>query len=226
MSKVIFSPHIDDAFFSLGGSILNWGDVVGEDVIVVNVFSKSNFTSNGLKDVDEVTQLRKQEELKNVEVSGSKVKFIDFPEALLRGHKWVDTYPQNIVDTDLEYVEKIKQVILKYNCEGNELFFPLAIGNHTDHQIVHKAVIELISDGVLKVEYVFYEDLPYANSFSLPDLVENLGLVPFQEQIDIDKKLKLCENYTSQRNEEWLKSIKDHAFSPQKQEFFERIWKK
>ena len=225
MSKVIFSPHIDDAFFSLGGSILKWVSV-GEEVVVVDVFSKSNFTSNGLKDVDEVTQLRKQEELQNIEVSGSEVEFIDFPEALLRGHKWVDTYLQNIVDIDLEYVEKIKEIIVGYNSEGNELFFPLAIGNHTDHQLVHKAASELVEDNLLSVKCVFYEDLPYANSSSLPDLVGEFGLVPFQEQIDINAKLKLCENYTSQRNEEWLKSIKDHAFSPQKQEFFERIWKK
>lgn len=225
MSKIIFSPHIDDAFFSLGGSILKLGSA-GEEVIVVDVFSKSNFTFDGLKEVDEVTQLRKQEELKNIEVSGSKVEFIDFPEALLRGHNLGESYPQSVIDEDLVYIEKIKEVILGFNCEGNELFFPLAIGNHTDHQLVHKAAVELIKGIVLKVDYVFYEDLPYANSSSLPELVGEFGLLPFQEQIDINEKLKLCENYTSQRNEEWLKAIKDHAFSPQKQEFFERTWKK
>ena len=145
MSKIIFSPHIDDAFFSLGGSILKWKSE-GEEVVVVDVFSKSNFTFEGLKEVDEVTQLRKQEELKNIEVSGSKVNFIDFPEALLRGHNLGESYPQGVIDEDLVYIEKIKEVILEYDCEGNELYFPLAVGNHTDHQLVHKVALELVEN--------------------------------------------------------------------------------
>lgn len=84
--RVIFSPHIDDSFLSLGGLILNWRKKK-ERVQVIDVFSISNYTKSGLGERKEVTRQRKQEERNVQKFTDVHTTFLDFLDAPLRGYK-------------------------------------------------------------------------------------------------------------------------------------------
>ncbi len=59
MKVLILSPHCDDVPFSLGGCLIN--GYLGEDVEVINMFSKSAYTLNnkGNADIEATTQILK-----------------------------------------------------------------------------------------------------------------------------------------------------------------------
>ena len=64
MEICVISPHIDDAFLSLH-TYLSKLKEQGEDILVVNVFSRTNFSKIGTS-VEEKTRYRKQEELETL----------------------------------------------------------------------------------------------------------------------------------------------------------------
>ncbi len=207
--KVIFAPHCDDAYLSLGGSILEWRNE-GEEVLVVNFFSKSGFTnkvsSNESNLVWLISHTRALEDLVNARTVGAKVEFLDLPEAPLRGHRkpWTIDNTRNgslsflrgkIDDSWLK--DPITKSILKYAAD-NECYFPLGVGKHVDHVLLSEAAQKTILQKQIR-SYGFYEDLSYAARVR-SDIYEVIGmeLQPTLQSIDWTRKEKLLRTYGSQ----------------------------
>ena len=84
----IISPHIDDAILSLWWLVLN----ESLNVEVINVFTITNYTINGVLDASIVTDLRKWEEKVVSELMGFKPLFLDYIDAILRVWEHEDEY--------------------------------------------------------------------------------------------------------------------------------------
>ncbi len=213
--KIIFSPHIDDAFLSLGGSILDWKEK-GENILVVNVFSVSNYTQYGIGEAEEVTEERKKEEIKVQKKTGVSSVFLDFPEALLRGYemqKKEPYYPNKLnKKAEKKWFPQIKEVLFSYFKEEEEVYFPLAIGNHVDHLLVREAGRSFLKKKEKKGTVWFYEDIPYAQRYKLPEnFIKKMGLNSFKKEIDLSRKVGIVKEYNSQVEEKWIEELREYA---------------
>jgi len=212
--KVVIAPHIDDAFLSLGGSILNW--LKHEKVRIIYLFSVSSFTHDENihkktypSDVAFVTSLRKEEELSVQKLTGTEVIFLDMACRSARDH-----------DLDMGYV---KDVLLKVISKDDTLFFPLSIGKHVDHILVYELGKSLLKGGY---NIFFYEDLPYmTKKRDISLYTSDILLSPVIKDIDIKTKLKLLRLYESQMTYGWLYNVESYAyFLGDEKRYCERYW--
>lgn len=236
--KIILSPHVDDAFLSLGGSILRWrqNDIA---VRVLNVFTLTDYVScrtDSAREVDAVTALRKAEEEAVCTPLGVKFEFLAFPDMPLRDQSSLN-HPSD------EQLSQELSVRLQGRIEPNdELFVPLAIGYepghrrqaHRDHRIVREAALRLADQ--VRVGVRLYEDQPYSAQFGSPHdvtqwikqkLEAELGgrtLVPELLAIDIESKLRVVGLYRSQIESKWPKLLASYHRSIIGGQCLERIW--
>jgi LmbE family N-acetylglucosaminyl deacetylase len=228
MRHLIVSPHLDDAWFSLGGSLNEWrkGNSV---VLVVDVFSIQSWTKYGDLPLDRVVSVRKREERLNARRDRVRLMFLDLQEGLLRGYPL--QFPQVInwtidLNTLDDIVTSLGRVIRAY--DPDFIYFPLGIGGHVDHVLLREvATIMRSSFSLNNIEILFYEDLPYASHYVLPvGFIKQHGLSPVLQQIDIEHKLASVRNYRSQIYDETVASIKDYAGGMSSDDFrYERLWR-
>jgi len=200
--KVIFSPHCDDAYLSLGGSILLWRDAE-EEVRIVNCFSKSgasrHITVTKGKVVDLITHTRALEETVNALSVGAQVEFLGLPESQLRGYTNTVGEAKGLRGRFAPKIDdswippKLEDAIMKH-APDNHLYFPLGLGNHHDHVLVAKAGKE--ANAMEKNSVTFYEDLPYAAQDQYRRINEDMTstLTP----ISWTRKAELLGTYESQ----------------------------
>jgi len=219
--KLIFSPHPDDAFLSLGGAMLNWAKE-GEKVKIVDFFTVSNYTNKGLLDAYYVTSVRANEDSKAAKLCNAEVEFLNFTDSFLRGYKEAP-YPTKINwDLDKDMLGRIKGEIAK-RAKGNECYFPLGIGHHVDHLLVREAAHQLIKENKIK-KYYFYEEMYYAAKYHfVTDFAKSIHLVPKLVRINFDEKQKVLDVYKSQVEADW-NLIRQYSNSITKDGFHERIW--
>jgi LmbE family N-acetylglucosaminyl deacetylase len=105
------------------------------------------------------------------------IVFLDLADAVFRGYEGDDELLGSPREDDLAPVDILRREILRL--EPQEVYFPLAVGNHVDHQLCRNAGLALLGDARRWVmpgpdwagRIVFYEDFPYAwwKGFSRPD---------------------------------------------------------
>jgi LmbE family N-acetylglucosaminyl deacetylase len=230
---VFLSPHSDDLALSLGGFALTAASQV--EILAVNIFSRSNhFVAGHLpQDPENVTRLRKAEEMSYMDSIGARVEFLDFKEAPLRA---ADS------DAAIRSVKKqVEQAILGFlghNEDIDALCFPLGIGGNLDHLMVREIVCQLAP--ALQVDGMAlygYEDLPYAavhepewqhildqmrgNGFSLAPMATDITQV-------LDEKCRRLGLYQSQMAIEYAEPIRRYALTrhgPSGERAHEVLWK-
>lgn len=207
------SPHLDDAWFDLGGSINEWRKAGGQ-VKVIDVFSVQGWLKHNHLPVAQVTRIRKREETANARRDGVTLKFLDLPEASLRGYDLI--FPQEINwSIDRSTLDSIVD-LLSPEClqRAGYVYFPLGVGGHVDHLLLREAFTILgarLLDRGIEVE--FYEDLPYASNDELPfNFIAQHRLSPVLQEIDIDRKLVGVRTYKSQIDDDIVAGIKNHAY--------------
>jgi putative nucleotidyltransferase with HDIG domain len=221
---VIFSPHIDDAYLSLGGTIVANNDAL---VKIINVFSTSNYRlGGGKKNIEEITTCRKGEEKQNSMETSVLTEFWDYPEVFVRGYPNWQTAPSGRdAKLEKELFVRIKEKI-RNEGKNTRFFFPLSIGGHVDHILLARMGLRLMGEADIS----FYEDLPYAAFKKLNILSLDIKDKLQSEEINIDEfineKIKLCKNYSSQIRAQDIYAIKKYAKSINKEYAIERIWKK
>jgi LmbE family N-acetylglucosaminyl deacetylase len=225
--NIIIAPHIDDAFFSLGGLMLSDR---GKKQKVVDVFSISGFQKLKLANKKETTKMRRDEELANARKLGVAVDFLPFIDR-----------EEKQKESEVRLERRITKRLRKYLEEGDRIFFPLAITAHADHVLVSRIGLRLLRSAKDKI--YFYEDLPYAmKTTGLWRLIRlfvnyrnsspNYPLINTEEHTaDLERifvrfsplqKLALCRTYRSQTTLRILASIMYYGFVLG---FRERLWK-
>lgn len=227
--NLFVSPHIDDAFLSLGGTLAKNSSKRQK---VVNVFAVTDFAPRGgcpKGDSDCVSRLRKREELANCNLIGADVDFLPFPDAPMRGYKRVvDESPR--LDLERDLIRQIKEEIRNRLLDSEQVFLPLAIGRHVDHVLTCRIGLEIgIEEQCLHKTY-FYEDQPYSTTkprlYSLIDLSKGgARLEPSLISFPWRKKWNLCVTYQSQfSNKVYRKILRYSKGIKVLGAFYERIW--
>ncbi len=228
---IVYSPHYDDAFLSLGG-YLGHPDAIKRTTIVI-IFGNSNYVSskyNGFsKDLD-ISKLRMTEELNNVKKINSELIVFAFKEALLRGHKFNSRgefrYPTTSVPLDFVCLKKIRMTITEYmrkfSCKTLHIF-PLGIGKHIDHYLVSKIGIEMYNQ--TKHEIGFYEDQPYAAFHGIDSIILKRNIKKVILPANIHFKINAINEYKSQAASNWTNKIIDYMKNEEDNETYnENIW--
>ncbi len=163
---VIVSPHFDDAPLSLGQSLLD-GDLSRREVLVVVVFSTSNWTiwfHPTPSRARVVSWVRRAEEAVAARRFGYRVRTLGFPELTLRsGATDSATMFDLTVDVGAEpFVPALRDAVLDVLEPGDEVWFPAGMGDHVDHRIVAEVGRQVRAAGRESVG--FYEDRPYVST--------------------------------------------------------------
>lgn len=229
---VIYSPHFDDAFLSLGG-YLGLSKYFRKNVVIVIVFGLSNYQSKKVspivnEDIILISQKRKMEEMQNINYLSCELKVFNNISALSRGYKIernnTTPFPTELLEFDKSTVTSVRKTLYEYaKSQSNESLhlFPLAIGKHIDHVITNQAGWDLYRT---ETNVAFYEDLPYAANYSIDKQIVNL--TPIMLPADIEDKLKFIRNYKTQNTIEWIDEILNYmnSLNSHNGEFHERIW--
>ena len=151
MRVTVFSPHLDDAVFSLGLSLAAWSEWK-VDVTVINFFTVSGFGPRCAgRDAVVISALRVREDRRalgsispNIQIRS--LGLLDAPLRLGLPVSSVFT-----LKVEPEEVRVVQQRI------AGATIAPLGLGNHIDHLTVRNAAIRRHGKNL-----AFYEDLPYA----------------------------------------------------------------
>ncbi len=176
---IYVSPHFDDVPLSCGGQVAAQTRA-GERVLVVTVCSRA--PGNKAKRTPFAAQMEAQWRAATGEGAQHTyiLRRIEEENALRRlgaDHLWLDyldaIYRRKEYDSDAALFGEVltadtrrvlpwlgldfAKIIMRY--PQAMLYFPLAVGNHVDHQLTYLAGCELAARGH---RVLFYEDFPYA----------------------------------------------------------------
>ena len=112
---------------------------------------------------------------------------------------------------------------------GATLASPLALGLHPDHVIVASVCRSLEAGGV---PTVYFEDLPYASKYPLPEIQRHVerfakGLVPTRVDVEteIETKIRNIKLYSSQVGPRQVRQVLAHARRISDDgRAYERVW--
>jgi LmbE family N-acetylglucosaminyl deacetylase len=166
MFPIYLSPHLDDVCFSIGAYVLR--STAGT---LVNVFSQSNyvvpeyqFSQSMPTSVEAITELRKQEDELFAQACGLSRLNLDFEDIAIEGDSPFSS-GNNAERVDIlqpVLLDALQDIAHKHNNSQIQVFCPMAIGGHRDHQTLLQAVIQLYPQLSHLMKFIFYEDFPYA----------------------------------------------------------------
>lgn len=235
---LIIEPHMDDAALSVGGTM--WLRRNQCEFTVLSLAGVNNFTTYYLVerdffDIAEVTALRKAESALFLKHVGGHHLTLDLPEAPLRyrNARWtLDWFRQHIEAIwtlvarspgpgELEEWTAALARVFK-GLEAEEIWMPLGVGNHVDHQLARGACLQILSQPELiqgrKVR--FYEEVPYTVNWPghadrIITALRNAGARIEQERVDISEaiteKLHLLSIFASQFKVNYIKPTVEKA---------------
>lgn len=223
---LIIEPHSDDAALSVGGTM--WARRRECEFTVASLASRSNFTSYFLLDrdffnVDEISALRAAEGALAARLVGGRYLGLGRPEATLRyrdGNWTLEWFRKHRVSvsmfigrhyTDADLADSSIAIrSLLADTDAEEVWIPMGIGLHSDHQLARDACLEaflqqpaLIDGRTIRM----YEEVPYAiqnprYNASLVAALERAGAVLVPERVPIEavfeRKIRIVSIYASQ----------------------------
>ena len=164
---IYFSPHLDDAILSCAGRIAQQTGA-GHQVLVVTVFAGSGDGATRPPPAFAPFQdipARRREDRRALDVVAADHRWLDFPDAIQRHRRYASlvgiTAPIAHREAPLRGAVTTEVARICRRWPAARLYFPLAIGNHVDHQITAAAGFTLRSGRRWERDVTFYEDTPY-----------------------------------------------------------------
>lgn len=171
---LFLQPHYDDVALSCGGTAAAWAaagarphlvTVFASELVdgMVGEFARHKHSRWNLADLDAVPATRRDEDRRAAELLGCGVRWLGLPDAIYRGERYASdaSLYGGLHPEEQPLAEHLADEIAQLPewRDGNQVFVPLAVGNHVDHQLVFETGRRLAARGV---EVWAYEDLPYA----------------------------------------------------------------
>jgi LmbE family N-acetylglucosaminyl deacetylase len=253
---LVVEPHMDDAILSVGGVM--WKRRHSHDFTLVTLAGLSNFTSyyeldREYFDVEQISLLRRRESELVMAMLGGRHTALDLAEAPLRyqpGNWALDWYRghRRAVSAFISHASDASELATWTQAVAtamttlsyDELWLPMGIGAHTDHELARDASIAALTrEGVVpaRVEVYFYQDVPYASRFPLHtpkflSVLESSGaqLSPHAEEISeaMPAKLRMLSAYGSQFKMSYMTPKVEHAaraLRPEGNGYFELLYR-
>ena len=200
MRVLAISPHLDDATFSVGGTLARLADG-GHEVVVVTCFTRSVLAPTGFAlacqtdkglgpDVDYLA-LRRQEDCAAIALLGARPVHLDLPEAPHRGY---DSAPELFagVHPDDEAWREVGALLA--DLAADLWLAPQGLGGHVDHLQVQRAVAGLARPTA------WWRDSPYVlrDPAARPGPHLPAGLVSRELPQDRARRADACACYATQ----------------------------
>ena len=165
---IYFSPHLDDAVLSCAGRIGRQTSA-GLPVLVVTIFAGcgrgGTRPPRAFAPFQDIAA-RRREDRRALAVVGADHLWLDFPDAIQRHRRYASllgiTAPIGRREAPLHAAVAAEVARICRRWPAARRYFPLAIGNHIDHQIVAAAGFDLLrTNSGPGHDIAFYEDTPY-----------------------------------------------------------------
>lgn len=237
---VAVSAHSDDIALSIPCTVALLC-TLGLHVTVLTCFSRSLNTTAAISGtIDDISALRKEEDAAFAAHLGASIDllWLDYDDAPIRGHtnatllflpSCVGSSPQmeivseqrlSLPDHDL--LLRLLGTLATFDSTETCFLFPLSIGGHVDHVILASAGRQLHSQ--CRAAVLFYEDLPYAGSFT-PQIIhddlhravaqywpdDHLQQIPLHYLNPMDCKEAAANCYPSQVSLRWKALIRRYT---------------
>jgi LmbE family N-acetylglucosaminyl deacetylase len=194
------SPHLDDAAFSVGGTLAALADA-GHEVTVVTCFTASvpdpaGFAlacqlDKGLPAEVDYMALRREEDAAAMAVLGAGSLHLDLPEAPHRGYTGAPDLFAGVHDGD-DVWRSVRAALA--DVPGDLWLAPQALGGHVDHLQVLRAV------AALDRPVLWWRDSPYVlrqpDAVPGPDLPGDLTALELPQ--DLTRRADACACYATQ----------------------------
>lgn len=209
-SALFVSPHFDDVALSCGGTAARaarrgTAEVVtvfaGRSPVSLSPFARFQHERWGYVDAVDV---RRQEDRAAMAILGARYRWLDFPDAIYRD----DLYQSDeelfgpVKAEDEPIVQSVSRSLVAFTRQlaPRQVYLPLSVGQHVDHQICTSLAPTLAMEGA---EVRLYEDVPYALTPGAVDVrIRQLGwsLSPIVVEIDddLERRLAAIHCYASQ----------------------------
>ncbi len=169
---IYLSPHLDDAVLSCGGQIFQ-RTAVSQKIRILTIMagdppqnSLSKFAQGQHQSwqlLSEATAQRRAEDITACQLLGAEHTHWQIPDCIYRHHPETGTTFYNSDDDIFGDVHPQEQLLVTHLAQQfaklpphHQIFAPLTLGNHVDHQIVRQAAEQCFSKKLF-----FYEDYPY-----------------------------------------------------------------
>lgn len=210
----IISPHIDDACLSLSETILDHD--LGDNIIVLNVFTLTNYLYLGHKNRDKefnslslATSTRMNEELEFSRLLYHRSInylpfFLGFKDAGLEEDVYIREERNSYFTNRIKKIQLIPQLrkFLDNFQEIEALLFPVGLGNHLDHITLRKAS-EFFKD---QYKTWFYADIPYANKYN--------SITDVKKVLQMPKKTRSVKKFVPEAKVSLFKDIYKSQYYP------------
>lgn len=170
---LVLSPHLDDAVFSCGASLVEWS-AAGRRVLVATPFAGSPpggvspFAQElhdlwGLSDAEEVLATRRAEDAAALKSLGLVWRHGHLLDAVYRSGEdagWL--YPNLEALSGRGSDDPAERELFRFLRSlppAQKILSPLGVGGHVDHRLVNR-----VSRACFRRRLTFYEDFPYATS--------------------------------------------------------------
>lgn len=161
---IVFSPHLDDAVYSMAGTVLSASEA-GRRVLVVTVFGHGQRTApEGTGLFDDYSAREREDRAAMLELDVDYV-WLNLPELIFRRSRGRELLAEVVPHASFAGTKILSEVraalartVGRFAAEGATLHIPLAVGAHPDHRLVHEAARHLSASHHVR----FYEDVPYA----------------------------------------------------------------
>jgi LmbE family N-acetylglucosaminyl deacetylase len=229
-TALVISPHMDDAAFSLAGTlkVLASAEVA---IRIVNCFTVTRFApfAAGNSRLSAMTLRRHEDERFLHGLGGKSIsEDLGLPDAPARTNRGIRSVElQDPLSTDVvETINLLTEAMDEADSE-TMILAPLAIGNHTDHYIARQAAIVRYRHCPI----AFYEDLPYAIHAKKTKVQSALShaVKAFHSELqpllvhwpgDSEWKRQCCSHYKSQISETGIQKIAEYMAA----NAGERLW--
>ncbi|MDJ0757221.1 MAG: PIG-L family deacetylase [Ardenticatenaceae bacterium] len=169
---LILSPHLDDAILSCGGIIIE-RTRAGQRVLIVTVMagdpppgpvsSYAGSLESRWELVQQAAAARRAEDIRACRHVGADWDHWDIPDCIYRRHPQSgETFYNSdreifgeIHPAEMALITQLRQKMIDLP-PANEVFVPLGIGHHVDHQLTRAAAEQW------GIPLIYYEDYPYA----------------------------------------------------------------
>lgn len=166
---IVFSPHLDDAVYSLAGTMLH-ERAKGRRVLVATVFGHGLDTApSGSGPYDDYAT-REAEDRTAMQALDLDYVWLNLPEMLFRRRSLRDRLVEIVPHASLratrahdELERALASIVQSFAHGETRIYLPLGIGAHPDHRLVYEAGRSALVGRDLR----FYEDVPYALEASL-----------------------------------------------------------
>jgi len=179
---LVVEPHCDDAALSIGATMWKMRHEV--EFHLLTMASRSNYTSafqlhRDRFDRAEITAIRKAEGELFAMHLGGEYHCAGLSEATLRYNDsdWdLDFFTAHEVSTAISnnrraptavleaWTERLRHFLTE-NPSFDEIWIPLGVGTHSDHDLARNATLRSLAEARLKKIIRVYEDVPYGSDF-------------------------------------------------------------